>query len=140
MTTEELKRLRELCDAATGGPWSVRSLWHGGFAVFGPPNPLLRADGKPWKNGKTKCDVANTDEDNAFIAASRTALPALLDEVEKLRRDYLTVADAVARSSTSAEDLAAQARATRQELETLSAEYRELLGRHRYITGLRGDV
>jgi hypothetical protein len=76
VTTEELKRLRELCEKATKGEWyedcgcvedsygmaTIATCGHGGIVI-----DQYRADAR-------------------FIAAARTALPALLDEVEKLKR------------------------------------------------------
>lgn len=61
----DLQHLRTLCDAATPGPWSRVGL----FVL----------DDQGW--------WLDTRGDNtAFIAASRTALPELLDEIERLRQ------------------------------------------------------
>lgn len=79
MSPAEIAALRKLADAATPGPWAVEDErgevvtrhWQGETPVVcGPP----RARG--W-------DL--DPEDAAFIAAARTAVPALLDEVERLR-------------------------------------------------------
>ena len=83
MTTEELKRLRELCEKATKGEWyedcgcvedscgmaTIATCGHGGIVI-----DQYRADAR-------------------FIAAARTALPALLDEVERLRKALKAIAD-----------------------------------------------
>lgn len=75
MTREERKRLRELVDKATPGPWTEE-----------PLNALLRFGRKqdgPW------CDhdgVCPDDADAEFIAAARTAVPALLDALERSER------------------------------------------------------
>jgi len=64
MTDEEITRLRTLCDAATPGPWMRVGL----FVL------------------DDQCWWLDTRGDNtAFITAAREAVPALLDEVEKLR-------------------------------------------------------
>ena len=63
MTNERLEELRKLCDAATRGPWD-----------FSPASDEWKANGK-----------ANAN----FCRASRTAVPELIDEVAKLRDDYL---------------------------------------------------
>ena len=76
MPPEEIKRLRELCEKATKGEWfedcgcvedvcgisTIATCGHGGIVI-----EQYRADAR-------------------FIAASRTALPSLLDEVERLTR------------------------------------------------------
>jgi len=71
MTDDALIRLRALCDAATPGPWDESGL-----------RSLLRYGRKhdgPWD----ECDgVIPDDTDAAFIAASRTALPALIELCE----------------------------------------------------------
>ena len=57
ITAADLGNLRALCEKATPGPWLVSEV---------PGRECL-------------------DEDSAFIAAARTALPALLAEVEEAR-------------------------------------------------------
>lgn len=67
MTEDEVTRLRALCDGATQEPWEM----HGTVVVYSP----------------VCCrKVAEADEaDAAFIATARTALPAALDEITRLR-------------------------------------------------------
>lgn len=60
---EQLAAWRAVTAAATGGPWSNR-------IGIGPCDYIVKAE---------------RSDDAAFIAASRTAVPALLDEVERLR-------------------------------------------------------
>lgn len=84
MTTHPIDRdhLRKLADDATPGPWS--------FADYGDPAPehwpvgLVEDDGgaEAWT-----CDtaLAMSRPDAEFIAAARTAVPALLDENAALR-------------------------------------------------------
>lgn len=81
LTDEEIKRLRELCEKATPGPWEstgyddhpgdqgwyVNALQPGGaVAVALPYNRRAEAD-------------------HLLIIAARTALPRLLDEVDRLK-------------------------------------------------------
>lgn len=90
MTPEKLAELKALCEAATPGPWE---------AEFGPDGAFVDMPGTPaaffgdaWQhgnNGGISVDlnsaglVSDVDRRNVeFIAASRTALPALLDALE----------------------------------------------------------
>lgn len=80
-----LTRWRAVTDKATAGPWSNLSL-----------------DGEPiesvWTDAEAiaTCDTdapsfafhaSQAREDAAFIAEARTAMPALLDEMERLKRE-----------------------------------------------------
>jgi hypothetical protein len=89
MTPEEISCLRALSDAATPGPWPV-AVW-------------IETDGNEWRatgpghdNSADDAEPGCPDEqaaqrDAVFIAASRSALPALLDEVERLRDDLAAI-------------------------------------------------
>jgi hypothetical protein len=68
--TIDTAALRELCERATPGPWEY------GIDPCHFDSPEVR-------NNRWAIYVP-TDEDAAFIAAARTALPELLDRVEKL--------------------------------------------------------
>lgn len=82
MTAVELKELRALCEAATKGEWFADDHDSDGNAhVWGSDG-----DGICKTNNPTDAD-ANA----AFIAAARTAVPALLDEVERLRAALATI-------------------------------------------------
>lgn len=63
MTPDRLAELKRLCEAATPGPWEANmdQVWCDGWLA----------------------DV-HRDENAAFIAAARTALPGLIAEVERL--------------------------------------------------------
>lgn len=75
MRDEDLKRLRELAEAATPGPWTAgRSAHHLGWNLY-------RDGGIDVSEPSAGFDESDAD----FIAASREAVPALLDEVERLR-------------------------------------------------------
>jgi hypothetical protein len=73
MTHEQLQILRALCEKATPGPWEYHKSESG--------------DGVLCPRGGYVVEVGHgtTNNDAAFIAAARDALPALLDEVERLR-------------------------------------------------------
>lgn len=77
MTPERIAELRRLAEAATKGPWEAKepAFMPGVKArVFGPGYA-------PKHDGKECLPLA----DAAFIAAARSAVPELLDEVERLR-------------------------------------------------------
>ncbi len=75
MTKDELDRLDALANAATGGPWEVGDPYNSRtvslVAVYGL--------------GMEVADT-QTERDAAFIAAARSAVPALVAEVKRLRR------------------------------------------------------
>jgi hypothetical protein len=86
VTTPDVKRLREMLREATPWPWrAVQS--------FRPPSPstfpavVVDYDDK---NGTRRVDFvireAAAEPDIALVVAMRNALPALLDEIDRLRR------------------------------------------------------
>lgn len=77
MTDDEIKRLRVLCQAATPQPWTITHESDGSIRVEGP---LLA---QPARYCRNKADAT-------FIAVARGAVPALLDEVERLRAAWRT--------------------------------------------------
>ena len=79
INTDELKRLRDLCDVATPGPWySVQ------YANYWD----VQTDDEC--GSKTVNDEVNVGlealHNNNLMAESRTAIPALLDEIERLKK------------------------------------------------------
>lgn len=70
MDPNEIARLRELCEKATPGPWNR-----------GTGNEYREL----FKNHGMHLAHVYECADGDFIAAARTALPALLDEVERLQ-------------------------------------------------------
>lgn len=83
MTDQEIRRLREMANAALGGPWGVGQRAPGEWEVVLPIDHASIA-------GVPVAGVYGTlkrKETAAFIAAARTAVPALLDELERLRTD-----------------------------------------------------
>lgn len=74
MTPQELKAIRERCEAAYPGPWEQ-----------GPPH---NADRVFSANGRNICGGMCMDgdaENHAFIAHARQDIPALLAEVARLQ-------------------------------------------------------
>lgn len=90
---KELNRLRALCEGATPGPWT--NPW---TEELDPANHLAGttirgADGQAvieelWCDGP---NVGILPGDAEFITASRTAMPALLEEIERLKQLLLTL-------------------------------------------------
>lgn len=80
MTTERIKELRELCDKVTPGPWYEYANQGHVFSIQtlnGSGGCILPRSGYEWIRV----------DDAKFIAASRTAIPELLDEIERLQRE-----------------------------------------------------
>ena len=90
MNAERVAELRELCEKATVGHWNVSgqsSYIYGEFAIGYKIAQLSLSTGGCVHN-------PNAENDAAFIAAARTALPGLLDEVERLRKIAIEMLDA----------------------------------------------
>ncbi len=118
MTTERIAELRALADACFRGPWTATD-----WTVDCEGDPGNNCDG-----GCTRCDGEGTHEQiaiespdeypdgqvvgvidlvglqdfarphAAFIASARTALPELLDEVERLEAEGARLRDALDRA------------------------------------------
>ncbi len=78
ITAEQIAEWKALAEKATEGPWTTGQA--GNLRVYGP-------DGSGVYSGPI-CEAIRTTQrpDISFIAASRTAVPALIAEVEKLRQ------------------------------------------------------
>lgn len=86
--TVDIAGLRALIAAATPGPWEPYG------AVGGPPGV------ESLDNGHTVAEMFGCDEhppnataDAAFVAAARTALPAALDEIERLQAELTSLSE-----------------------------------------------
>lgn len=80
LTPEQIKEARALCDAATDGPWRAEK----GLKNFDTDEgwgSVCTDEESPWWIAKIE-HGPRPDEDAAFIAASRTLLPAALDTIE----------------------------------------------------------
>ena len=81
MTDNELSKLRALTDSATPGPWSAMPFDDCSRVYSGEPLKGRLVVISPYEYNP------RDEEDAAFIAAARTAVPALIGEVERLRAD-----------------------------------------------------
>lgn len=87
MDASEIARLRALCEKAAPGPWGSGNgfIWvDSGHAAGDPDAPDTRI----------AYDV--TAADGEFIAEARTALPAALDEIKRLRAQVLEYMETLA--------------------------------------------
>lgn len=97
MTPAEIAALRALADAATPEPWAERpdsgkvakrNDWHTIIDERGVPvvqTGFVEIHPGDGEESYAEAGVKMRPEDRSFIAAARTAVPALLDEVERLR-------------------------------------------------------
>lgn len=75
----DFARDQRLCEAATQGPWTVRSSYYG----------VMRFDIR-----SSMFDIRLRNEANArFIAEAREGWPAALDEIDRLRRALRWIAE-----------------------------------------------
>jgi hypothetical protein len=77
----DLEAIKALCGAATEGPWEVRKIC-GERYVFSAPDGLARFLNV--ESGALGFTV-QSETDCAFVAAARTALPALIAELSAAR-------------------------------------------------------
>lgn len=81
VTPERVAELRALADAATPGPWEY------GTAMCCPDMGWVDGPSGRVCGLATKSTHGMNAEDAEFCAASRTALPEALDEIERLRAE-----------------------------------------------------
>jgi len=79
MTDDELTALERLANDATPGPWEVVDY------CYDPRNGRARVLGVPSHGARPILSDGAWKTDCHFIAASRTAVPALIAEVRRLR-------------------------------------------------------
>ena len=94
MNAEELKKAREICDKATGGPWKQIERDIGDEDFIYVPVEVIAENGimiVNYDGGLIDWNVQTSYErvrkDAEFIVFARTALPAALDEIEQLQRE-----------------------------------------------------
>lgn len=75
----DLEHLKSLCEKATKGPWQDHN-----WDPMERPHVVADALGGG-SHCRGQADIPATAHDAAFIAASRTAVPELIREVERLR-------------------------------------------------------
>ncbi len=82
---KSIEEIRALCEAATPGPWNWET-WQAGISCatgwIGTVDHDPKGDGPPF---------ADLDADGEFIAASRTLVSEMLDEIERLEADLTQV-------------------------------------------------
>ncbi len=122
MTPEQLAEGKRLADATPSGAWAARETY-----VYRTSDPrdhrqMARVPSAVTRSGDVH-PIA------AFIAASRTLVPAMLAHIAALtaesqhaRGNYLAVADALLPESAGAEQLVDEAHRLRQRLAALTAE------------------
>ena len=89
LTPERLAEWRRIAEAATPGPWEVV-----GLAGYGGPYALRM----PHRSGRTWYGVEGIkrrEDAEYFAAMNRNTVLALLDEIERLRREREVLAEAV---------------------------------------------
>ena len=92
--TLDLLELRALADLATPAPWFVQADRHRVCGIIGPK--MAAYDDEPEQEWR-EVQIVETDgghypprwNDAAFVTAARSAVPALLDRVEKLEAGLL---------------------------------------------------
>jgi hypothetical protein len=98
MTDDDIKRLRELAQAATAGPWDVRVAYEAERGVIDPMayiSPgyydnlgVYSPAGDAWPVGCDEYDIFHSPEDAAYIAAaSPDRVLALLDRLAAAERE-----------------------------------------------------
>jgi hypothetical protein len=80
------ERARELCDAATPGPWVTRYVPHGSHGGGDDWHVDSDAPGMGCVTCGLTDNTTQSKADAEFIAASRALVPALLAEVERLQK------------------------------------------------------
>lgn len=89
MKKEELARLKELADKATPGEWKAFELgsWGGqGFGVFLPTSELQKHGNESKQNCFANDNKLGNPHDALFIAASREAVPKLIEMVARYQK------------------------------------------------------
>lgn len=81
----EIATLRDLCEKAAPGPWTIDDVETSGHSWFVGQEVV---DEHGDRGRRDVCKVYR-DENAAFIAAARQAVPALLDRVAELQADIV---------------------------------------------------
>jgi hypothetical protein len=103
MDKERLEELKKLCEDATPGPWEVDTNEPFTNDMVGVLSPTAKMYAVLFRDQETEDDAEIVSpSDAALIAASRTALPELIAEVEFLTKvaeqllEYFTVTEITA--------------------------------------------
>ena len=107
MTEERIAELRNLCEAATPGEWRWHQTDGSLLCLSGPDEEQNAVLGiaicKACRERGAPC-LGPDGTDAAFIAAARTALPELLDALDKAERDLRQLAELQAEHRREIED------------------------------------
>lgn len=83
----QLAEDKALCERVTGGTWTYL-----GDDIYWKENaPVCHMR---WTDGRNEEVQKQIDNDAEFIARSRAALPAYIDEVQRLRAELVKISDA----------------------------------------------
>ena len=105
MTPEYRMELRELCEKATPGPWEYESsggqdcVWHDVMAageeiLNGETQPQLSIVHASYHH-QCRAEARQVNADLTFVASARTALPAALDDIDRLEAENKKLRDAL---------------------------------------------
>ncbi len=92
-TPLDLDTIRAHANAATPGPWTADTTTRGDCVVWGPngrfiANTQAEPHWVPDPDGRKRSVVFDVDRcDSEFIAAARELVPAMADEIERLRAE-----------------------------------------------------
>lgn len=113
MTDLDLPALKELCEAATEGPW------HANLKKWGDEDcdwEILVANG--WNPAMNK-------ENATFIAAARTALPQLIEKIEELESHCCAFQEGSEDSQEESRQYALENTALKTRISALEAQIRQ---------------
>ena len=116
MTEQELADLERLADAATPGPW--RAVAMNGVAGVAAPDHMRCYVYIHGRSAEVSDEtVARWQRDAHLIAAARTAVPALIEEVRRLRNALASISlDEYESTSSASEKVHGHARIARRAL------------------------
>jgi len=99
LTLERLSELRRIAEAATPGPYEVV-----GLAGYGGPDALrmTHRSGRKWYGVE---GIKRREDAEYFVAMNRNTVMALLDEIERLRREREEIVDGETRFALYDPDL-----------------------------------
>lgn len=110
MTDDEIDTLQALCDLATPGPWFAEEHKCECCAYVTNEKGVSQTNVMYVVNGK----AASWHENARFIAEARTALPALLDEVQRLKATLASIEEYGTAEINAAVDLREEVARLRQ--------------------------
>lgn len=93
LTNEQLAEIRKRAEATTAGPWYVSALAEG-YIYAGGEFTVVASTVEYNEDGSvhTRLDNDKSVDNQEFIAHARQDVPALLAEVERLRREISFIA------------------------------------------------